>query len=157
MKDERNTKRSRNARLNLAHKGAETLTTLLNPSFRPETVEGWAEFFVVAREAANNVAQGVHEASAYNNCLMGEQVAAARTGAKRDDGALSTAAGQGMPLTISDGDLGTVPQHPSHTIYLEPDDFDEFCRVMEEPTAPNDRLINLLRGYTVMTSPKTND
>ena len=38
-----------------------------------------------------------------------------------------------------------------HIIYLSPEDFDEFHRILAEPPEPNDKLVNLLRGYTIVS------
>lgn len=35
-------------------------------------------------------------------------------------------------------------------IRLSHEDFEEFHRILEEQPQPNDKLINLLRGYTVV-------
>lgn len=71
MKDEHNLRRSRNARLNLARRQAEQLYRLLNPKGRPkdDNADGWNEIFAEARDMAEYVHQGVHEASAYHNAL----------------------------------------------------------------------------------------
>lgn len=37
----------------------------------------------------------------------------------------------------------------SRIINLAPEDFEEFSCILETPPAPNDRLVTLLRGYTI--------
>ena len=61
--------RSRNARLNLARRAATILATELDPGNRPESEDQWNALFAVIRDCAGDVHQGVHEASAYHNCL----------------------------------------------------------------------------------------
>lgn len=36
-------------------------------------------------------------------------------------------------------------------INLTPEDFEEFERIMAEPPQPNDKLRELLRGYTIVS------
>ena len=65
--------RSRNARLNLARRQADMMFNLLNPVVRPKTEDEWNALFASIRDAANDIVQGVHEASAYHNSLKDQK------------------------------------------------------------------------------------
>lgn len=45
----------------------------------------------------------------------------------------------------------TGEDDPPRIINLAPEDFAEFVRIMEAPPNPNDKLIELLRGYTIVS------
>lgn len=48
-------------------------------------------------------------------------------------------------------DNGLDPDEPERVINLSPEDFEEFVRILEEPPKPNDKLVKLLQGYTVVS------
>lgn len=62
--------RSRNACLNRAYRNATILKAHLDPERRPDNLEAWNVLFAAVRDAAQDVLQGVHEASAYNNVIQ---------------------------------------------------------------------------------------
>lgn len=77
QKDLHDLARSRNARLNLARRQSAELVELLDPEKRLPNAhdEGWSALFADIRDMAQDILQGVHEASAYHNALMGHQPA----------------------------------------------------------------------------------
>lgn len=73
MKDGKDVVRSRNARLNVARREAAKIARLLEPELRPalDNDAAWSALFANIRDAATDVYQGVHEANAYHNVLIG--------------------------------------------------------------------------------------